>query len=116
MEFAVSRAGTTLVTLHGGSDTTACDEATTMLAETLESPAADGAITDWDITDADIYEHPTAPFDPYTIALEFAVTVTVEAESADEAAEIGAAAIDDALDAAGVESVSYTSSPAASAA
>ncbi|MBZ6494396.1 hypothetical protein [Natrinema longum] len=116
MEFTVSRAGTTLVTLHGGSDTTACDEATTSLADALESLAADGTITDWEITDADVYEHPTAPFDPYTITLEFTVTVTVVADDTDEATEIGATAIDDALGAAGVESVTYTSSPAASTA
>lgn len=116
MEFAVSRAGTTLVTLHGGSDTTACDEATTTLADNLESLAADGTITDWEIEDAGVYEHPTAPFDPYTITLEFTVTVTVEADDADEATEIGATAIDEALENADVESVTYTSSPAASAA
>ncbi|MFC6765262.1 hypothetical protein [Natrinema soli] len=116
MEFAVSRSGTTLVTLHGGSDTTACNEATSTLADTLESLAAAGTITDWEIADADVYEHPTAPFDPYTISLEFSVTVTVEADDADAASEIGASAIDDALANTDVESISYTSSPAASAA
>ena len=116
MEFSVSRTGTTLVTLHGGSDTTACDDATSTLADNLASLVADGAITDWDVTDADIYEHPTAPFDPYTITLEFTVTVTVDAADAEEAAEIGASAIDDALTAAEVTSVTYTTSPAASAA
>ena len=116
MEFAVSRAGTTRITLHGGSDTTACDEAASKLAGTLESLAERGAIADWEIADANVYEHPTAPFDPYTIALEFTVTVTVEADDADEASEVGANAIDDALGDGGVESVSYTSSPAASVA
>ncbi|MFD1563747.1 hypothetical protein ACFR99_09325 [Haloarchaeobius amylolyticus] len=116
MEFAVSRTGTTLVTLHGGSDTTACDDATSTLADTLETLAAEGTITDWNVTDADVYEHPTAPFDPYTITLEFTVTVTVEADDTDEATAIGASVIDDALAAAGVESVAYTTSPAATAA
>ncbi|QLK25166.1 hypothetical protein HYG81_13835 [Natrinema zhouii] len=116
MEFAVSRSGTTLVTLHGGSDTTACDDATTELADTLESLATAGTIADWEIDDADVYEHPNGPFDPYTITLEFSMTVTVEADDADAATEIGASAIDDALENAGIESVSYTTSPAASAA
>lgn len=116
MEFTVSRTGTTLVTLHGGSDTTACDDAMSSLADTLESLTADGTITDWDVTDAEVYEHPTGPFDPYTISLEFTVTVTTEADDADEATETGASAIDDALAAAGVESVAYTTSPAATAA
>lgn len=115
MEFAVSRAGTTLVTLHGGSDTTACDEATTELAATFESLTAEGPITDWDIADADVYEHPTGPFDPYTIVLEFSVTVVVEADDADEATDRGASALDEALEDAGVESVSYASPPTASA-
>ncbi|QCS43570.1 hypothetical protein [Natrinema versiforme] len=115
MEFAVSRAGTTLVTLHGGSDTTACDEATTELAATFESLTAEGPITDWDIADADVYEHLTGPFDPYTIVLEFSVTVVVEADDADEATDRGASAIDEALEDAGVESVSYASPPTASA-
>lgn len=116
MEFAVSRGATTLVTLHGGSDTTACDEATDTLSDTLESLAAEGLITDWEISDAAVYEHPTAPFDPYTIALEFSVTVTVEADGGDEATERGAAAIDDALGSTDVDDVSYTSSPTAVAA
>ncbi|ELZ25160.1 hypothetical protein [Natrinema limicola] len=115
MEFAVSRTGTTLVTLHGGSDTTACDDAMSTLADTLETLAAEGTITDWDVTDADVYEHPTAPFDPYTIALEFSVTVTTEADDEREAAERGASVIDDALATADVTSVAYTTSPAASA-
>lgn len=116
MEFAVSRAGTTRITLHGGSDTTACDDATDQLAENLERLADDGTIADWEIDDADVYEHPTAPFDPYTIALEFSVTVVVDAADADAAAERGAGAIDDALEAAEFDAVSYTSSAAASAA
>ena len=116
MEFAVTRAGTTHVTLHGGSDTTACDEATEQLAESFERLAAEGTIADWEIDDADVYEHPTAPFDPYTIALEFSVTVVVDAEDADAATERGAGAIDDALETADFDAVSYTSSAAASAA
>ncbi|MFB1066500.1 hypothetical protein [Natrinema sp. H-ect4] len=116
MEFAISRSGTTLVTLHGGSDTTACDDATTELADTLESLAAAGTITDWEIDAADVYEHPNAPFDPYTITLEFSVTVTVEADDADAASERGASVIDSALANADIESVTYTSSPAASTA
>ena len=115
MEFTVSRTGTTLVTLHGGSDTTACDDATSALADTLESLAAEETITNWEVLDAEVYEHPTGPFDPYTISLEFTVTVTTEAADADEATAIGADAIDDALAAGGVESVAYTTSPAATA-
>lgn len=111
MEFAVSRAGTTHLTLHGGSDTTACNEAEADLADTLESLAADGRLTDWEIADADVYEHPTAPFDPYTVALEFEVTVTVDADDADAAAEAGAAAIETALAGTDAEPVDYASSP-----
>ncbi|WP_254522452.1 hypothetical protein [Natrinema caseinilyticum] len=116
MEFAVSRDGTTLVTLHGGSDTTACDDATTELAGSFERLAADGTITDWDVSGAEVYEHPTAPFDPYTITVAFSVTVTVEAVDADEAAERGARSIDDALERADIDAISFTSPPAASAA
>lgn len=116
MEFAVSRDGTTLVTLHGGSDTTACTEATDELASNLESLAADGTVSDWTVDDSEVYEHPTAPFDPYTVTVEFSVTVVVEADDSDDAAERGAAAIDDALTTAGVRPVTYTSPPAASTA
>jgi len=116
MEFAVSRTGTTLVTLHGGSGTTACNEATDELASNLESLAADGTISDWEINDSQVYEHPTAPFDPYTVTVEFSVTVVVDADDSDAAAELGASAIDDALKNADMRSVTYTSPPAASAA
>ncbi|EMA31090.1 hypothetical protein [Halobiforma nitratireducens] len=115
-KYAVSREGTTLVTLHEGSDTTARDEATEEVTATLEELTAEGTITDWELDDADVYEPPAGPFDPYTITVSFAVTVTVEADDAERATEIGANAIDDALEEAGVESVSYTTSPAASAA
>ncbi|WP_049922656.1 hypothetical protein [Halopiger djelfimassiliensis] len=111
MEFAVSRDGAALVTLQGGSETTACDDARRSLAATLESLSTDGTIDGWEIDDADVYEHPTAPFDPYTITIEFTVTVVVDADGDDRAAEVGANAIDDALDAAGVDAVSYTSAP-----
>ncbi|WP_440769966.1 hypothetical protein [Natronorubrum sp. DTA28] len=114
MEFAVSRTGTTLVTLHGGSDTTACAGATEELASTLEALDADGTIADWTVDDADVYEHPTGPFDPYTVSVEFAVTVVVEADDSDAAAGVGAGAIDEALERGDVDSVTYTSSPAAS--
>lgn len=116
MEFAVSRTGTTLVTLHGGSDTTACEEATEKLAASLETLAADGTVSDWRIDDAEVYEHPTGPFDPYTISVEFSVTVVVEADDSDAAVEAGSGAIDDALENADVDAVTYTSSPTASAA
>lgn len=116
MEFAVSRAGTTLVTLHEGTDTTACAEARTAFETTLETLAADGTITTWEITQTAVYEPPTAPFDPYTIAVEFTITVPVDAADAEAARERGATAIDAALETAEAESVTYTSSPTASAA
>ncbi|AGB32954.1 hypothetical protein C488_09906 [Natrinema pellirubrum DSM 15624] len=111
MSFAVSHAGTTHLTLHGGSDTTACNEAEAELAEALEALVAAGRLTDWEIADADVYEHPTAPFDPYTIALEFAVTVTVDADDADAAAEEGMAAIEAALAGTDAEPNDDASSP-----
>ncbi|WP_193565045.1 hypothetical protein [Natronorubrum aibiense] len=116
MEFAVSREGTTLITLHGGSDTTARDDATEQLAATLERLEDDGTVTAWTIDDADVYEHPTAPFDPYTITLEFSITVVVDADDEETATSIGADAIDDVLESADVKSVTYTSAPATSTA
>ena len=116
MEFAVSREVTTLVTLHGGSDTTACDEATDELGDSLASLAAAGTIADWEIVDAAVHEHPTAPVDPYTIAVEFSVTVVAEADGESEAETTGANAIDDALENADLDGVSYTTAPAASTA
>ncbi|THE66208.1 hypothetical protein D8Y22_03955 [Salinadaptatus halalkaliphilus] len=116
MEFTVSRAGTTLVTLHGGADATACDDAGDELADTLASLEADGPVLDWSVDDTDIYEHPTAPFDPYTITVTFTITISVEAEDEATAADIGASVIDDTLATADVETVSYSSPPTASAA
>ncbi len=116
MEYAVSLEGTTLVTLHEGTDTTARDEATDQLAATLEELEADGAITDWTIADAEVYEHPTAPFDPYTVTVAFAVTVVIEADDAAAAEAGGADAIDDALESGGLDAVSYTAGPTASTA
>ncbi len=116
MNFTVSRDGTTLVTLHEGSDTTACDAATAELRATLDALDGTEQVTNWTIADAEVYEHPTAPFDPYTITVAFAVTVTVDADDAEAATTIGATAIDEALETADVDAVSYSSAPAASAA
>ncbi len=113
MEYAVSRDGTTLVTLHEGTDTTARAAATDRLAESLE---AEAAFVDWSIDGASVYEGPTAPFDPYTVAVEFGVTVLVEADDAGRARSLGTAAIADALAAAGLEGVSYGSPAEATAA
>ncbi len=115
MEFAVSREGTTLVTLHGGSDTTACEDAVAELEGALDSLAAEGTLVDWAIPDAEVHEPPSAPFDPYTIAVEFDVVVTVEADDSEEAGKRGAGAIDAALAEAGIDSITYRSSPTASA-
>ncbi|MFC4436665.1 MULTISPECIES: hypothetical protein [Natrialbaceae] len=116
MKFAVSREGTTLVTLHGGSDTTAIDDATEQLADALATLATAEAVTDWEIADAEVHEHPAGPFDPYTIAVAFTITVPVEADDAEAATERGATAIDELLENADVKSVSYTSPPTAAAA
>lgn len=114
MDYAVSREGTTLVTLHGGSDTTACDEATAQLSEALAGLAADDAISEWSIDDAAVYEHPNAPFDPYTVTVAFSVTIAVAADDEATAEERGTSAIDDALAEADVDAVSFTSGPATS--
>ena len=113
MEYAVSRDGTSLVTLHEGSDTTARDEATAQLVSRLED-FENGPVTDWAIVDSEVHEPPTGPFDPYTVAVDFTVTVAVEAEDAETAEEVGTEVIDDALASAGVDYVTYTSSPAVS--
>ena len=118
MAYAVTREGTTLVTLHEGTDTTACDAATEQLAAQLAALADDDSITEWSIDDATVYEHPTAPFDPYTVSVAFTVTVNVstdDATDADAAESIGSNAIDEALERADVDAISYTSSPATTA-
>lgn len=111
MEYAVSVDSTTLVTLHAGSDTTARDDATEQLTVRLAELETDESIADWAISDAEVYEHPTAPFEPYTIAVAFAVTVTVDADDAGEAAAVGEREIDDVLELAGFDAVSYASAP-----
>lgn len=115
MDYAVSREGRTLVTLHEGTETTACDVATEQLAESLREIADAGTVSDWSIDEAEVYEYPNAPFDPYTVTVAFTVTVVVAAETAAEAEERGASVIDEALADADVEAVSYTSSPATTA-
>ncbi|MEY7850550.1 hypothetical protein AB7C87_15280 [Natrarchaeobius sp. A-rgal3] len=115
MEFAVSRDGRALVTLHEGTDTTARDEARATFVDALEALEAEGPIAEWEITDVEIHEPPTAPFEPYTVELAFVATAAVEADDTDRAAEIGATAIDEALETADVGAISYTASPTASA-
>ncbi|ARS89488.1 hypothetical protein [Natrarchaeobaculum aegyptiacum] len=111
-EYAVTRDGTALVTLHGGSETTARSDAVDELERELEALTDDGAIEEWELGDDGVYEHPTAPFEPYTIAVDVSVTVAVEAPDEHEAGERGANAIDSALANAGANDVSYTEPPA----
>ncbi|MCU4972657.1 hypothetical protein OB955_07885 [Halobacteria archaeon AArc-m2/3/4] len=112
--FTVERDGRTLVTLHEGTDTTARSAATAQLSETLEELTTSTSITDWTVGDAEVSEPPAAPFDPYTIAVAFSVSVTVEADDAATAESIGANAIDETLEAAGLDGVSYTADPVVS--
>ena len=114
MEYSVSRSGTSLVTLHEGTDTTACRAARAEVTDGL-AERGDDAITDWSITDTSVYEHPSAPFDPYTITVSFEVTATVDAPDADEAERAGTAVIEATLDAIGLDAITYTAPAAATA-
>lgn len=114
-EYAVSRDGTALVTLHGGSETTARSDAVDDLERELESRADDGAVDEWQIGDDGVYEHPTAPFEPYTISVDVSVTVAVEAPDEREAGERGANTIDSVLANAGANDVSYDEPPTVTA-
>ena len=116
MNFTVSRDGTTLVTLHEGTDTTACAAATTELRTALESLDGAEALSHWTVDDAEVYEPPNAPFDPYTITVAFTVTVTVDAADVEAAKAIGATAIEEALESADIDAISYSSAPVPSAA
>ena len=113
MEYAVTRTGSSLVTLHEGTDTTARDAAVDQLADRLDSRSSE-RIDDWSITDATVYEHPSAPFDPYTVQVGFEVAVTVEATDAEAAERAGSAVIEETLAELELDAVSYTSSPAVS--
>ncbi|RQG92259.1 hypothetical protein [Natrarchaeobius chitinivorans] len=116
MEYAVTRAGRTLVTLHGGSDTTARDEAREQFQEVLAHLEDDGGISEGEITDTEVYEQPTAPFEPYTVALEFTATTVVDAADDDRAAEIGSERIAETFASVDIDGVSFTSSPVVSSA
>ena len=115
MEYAVSREGTTLVTVHAGSTTTALDDATDELSSRLDSLVAEGSLSRWSVGDADVYEHPTAPFEPYTLAVPFEVTVRIDAPDEGAAERDGEAVIDRTLEGAAVDGLSYTSDPLVSA-
>ncbi len=112
MTYTVSREGTTLITLHEGTDTTACRAA----AAELEARFADqGAIAEWTVVGADVFEGPAAPFDPYTIAVNFAVSVAVDADDEGAAKTQGTAAIESALADTDLESITYTNAASAKA-
>lgn len=97
VSFRVSRRGRTIRTLHGGADATASRDAAATVATELETLAAEDGLSSWEVVDAAVHEPPTAPFEPYDVAVDFAVAVAVEAEAEADAAERGAAAIDAAL-------------------
>lgn len=107
MAYTVSREVRTLVTLHEGTDTTARDEAASQLAETLESLAETTDIRLEDGLETAVYEHPAAPFDPYTIEGSFRAVVDVDADSTADATDRAAAIIERSFERSSLESVSY---------
>ncbi|MCU4752684.1 hypothetical protein OB919_11980 [Halobacteria archaeon AArc-curdl1] len=115
MEYAVSREGTTLVTLHEGTDTTACSAAAEKLSEQLAALESSVSVEEWSVIETDVYEHPAAPFDPYTVVATFRMTIAVDADTESEAAERGAVTIDRMLEAGPLESITYTGEAAVSA-
>ncbi|MFP8952987.1 hypothetical protein ACLI4Z_08465 [Natrialbaceae archaeon A-arb3/5] len=114
MEFEVSREVRTFVTLEEGAETTACNEARADLMETLGDLEATGTISNGAVTAASVHEYPAAPLEPYTVSVEFTVAVVVEAESGERATIDGEIAIDDALERADLESISYRTTPVSS--
>lgn len=115
MEYVVTRNGTTLVTVHEDTGTTARKLARSEIDATLGALADDDDIAAWTIDTVDVYEPPTAPFEPYTVSVSFSVTVSVSASDASAAEREGAAVIDDVLAGANVDGISYTSAPASTA-
>ncbi|APX95221.1 hypothetical protein [Natronorubrum daqingense] len=111
MEVTVSRTGRCRWTLHSGSETTAREDAREELAAGLEE---DEHVVDWKVENAEVDEHPTAPFEPYTIAFAVSVTVELDVGDREEAAEIGVDTIHDVLERAGVDGVTYTAEPTVS--
>lgn len=111
MSYTVSREVRTLVTLHEGTDTTARDEAAAELAGTLELLTETAEIRIEDGLETAVYEHPAAPFDPYTVSVSFRAVVGVDADSAADANARGAAIIENVLDRSSLESISYPSPP-----
>ena len=111
MQFAVTRDGETLVTLHEGTDTTAIDAALEQLRRALE----DDQRVHWDLGEGSVHEHPAAPFDPYPVAVEVSITVTVDADTEEEAVTVGEQTIEEVVADVGLDGVTYTTGPRASA-
>lgn len=109
MTYTVSREVRTLVTLHEGTDTTARNEAETELVETLESLPETEEVRIEDGLETAVYEHPAAPFDPYTVAVSFRAVVDVDADSVADANARGATIIENSFERSSLESVSYPS-------
>ncbi|MFC7045215.1 hypothetical protein ACFQH6_07160 [Halobacteriaceae archaeon GCM10025711] len=101
---------TAFVTLHSSADGTARSQAKGDVENVLAGIVATERITDWDIVDVKVSEHPMAPFEPFTIAVSGTVTVVVDAADADAAGDDGATVIEDALSV--LEDVNFTSTPA----
>jgi len=111
VNYTVTREGRTLLTLHEGTDTTACHAAVVDLESRVD---AMGSVTDWTITDVAVFEGPVGPFDPYTIEATFSVRVTVSADGRAEAKTAGETAIAAALTEGNLESITYESEPTVS--
>ncbi|MFP8889414.1 hypothetical protein ACLI4U_06545 [Natrialbaceae archaeon A-CW2] len=114
MEYTVSREGTTLVTLHEGTDTTACSAAEKKLSEQLAGLESPVSVVEWSVLETEVYEHPAAPFDPYTVVATFRMTVAVDAGTESEAIDRGVVVIDQVLENGPLESITYSGEAAVS--
>jgi len=104
--YTVRRGFETVATCNASGTSTAESAAESSVRATVEAAAGD-ALADLSVEAVDVYEFPSAPFEPFKITVRGILAVTVEADGPDQAPEAGSTVIDDALSAADLDGWEY---------
>lgn len=92
--YRVMRCVQAVLTVNAATDGAAFSKAREELAHSLETLSSNVEI---DERETKVYEHPTAPFEPYRVSIHVDVTVTLEAADEETAARRAEGRLESAL-------------------
>lgn len=107
--YEVSRTVETVATGRASTTNTAKTESAASVAEAIAAGGGD-ALADVETEALDVYEFPSAPFEPYRITVRATIAVHVEADGERDAIDRGGEVIEELLSASDLDGWEYVGS------